>query len=388
MESNYESKVSEIKKIFNSWTNRILTVYGRAVIIKTLAMPKLTQLALVLPNLDNKKIKYLENLIFSFLWENKPDKVCREDAKISEKAGGLGIIDVNNFWKSLKLSWLRRASSTSAFWPKILCLSIKHIDGSERSITDLLQEGPNLLSYIGKKLSNKFWKEVLCNVNLFMQGALFCYPEKIFTAPFWDNPNILQNNKAVKKLSFINISSRIKTISDFYEPGTSRLFTKDQFENAHNLQINNDDFLELNYIIKSALRKLGLQDNHDICTFLPSQPLLIDILSLTKKGCSTYSKLLRKKSILTRNHSKPENKWHRELGCTFGIEFWNKTYCLTARIKQENKLRWFQYQINRNSLFTNYRVNKFKSSVSPLCTFCSRLVGVPHPPELISHIFF
>ena len=125
MESNYESKVNEIKKIFNSWTNRILTVYGRAVIIKTLAMPKLTQLALVLPNLDNKKIKYLENLIFSFLWENKPDKVCREDAKISEKAGGLGIIDVNNFWKSLKLSWLRRASSSSAFWPKILCLLIR-----------------------------------------------------------------------------------------------------------------------------------------------------------------------------------------------------------------------------------------------------------------------
>ena len=221
-----------------------------------------------------------------------------------------------------------------------------------------------------------------------MQGALFCYPEKIFTAPFWDNPNILQNNKAVKKLSFINISSKIKTISDFYEPETSRLFTKDQFENAHNLQINNDDFIELNYIIKSALRKLGLQDNHDICTFLPSQPLLIDILSLTKKGCSTYSKLLRKKSILTRNHSKPENKWHRELGCTFGIEFWNKTYCLTARIKQENKLRWFQYQINRNSLFTNYRVNKFKSSVSPLCTFCSRLVGVPHPPRAhLPHLF-
>ena len=57
--------------------------------------------ALVLPNLDNKKIKYLENLIFNFLWENKPDKVCREDAKRCEKAGGLGIIDLISFWKFL-----------------------------------------------------------------------------------------------------------------------------------------------------------------------------------------------------------------------------------------------------------------------------------------------
>ena len=133
-----------------------------------------------------------------FLWENKPDKVCREDAKLSEKAGGLGILDVNSFWKSLKFSWLRRALNTTAFWPKILCLSVKRIEGYERTISELLQEGPIHLSNIGKKMSNKFWKEVFCTINLFMQGALFCYPDKILTAPIWDNPSILQNNKAVK----------------------------------------------------------------------------------------------------------------------------------------------------------------------------------------------
>ena len=43
------------------------------------------------------KIKHLENLIFTFLWGNKPDKVNREDAKLSEKAGGLGIVDLQSF---------------------------------------------------------------------------------------------------------------------------------------------------------------------------------------------------------------------------------------------------------------------------------------------------
>ena len=48
----------------------------------------------------------------------------------------------------------------------------------------------------------------------------------------------------------------------------------------------------------------------------------------------------------------------------------------------------FQYQINRNSLFTNYRVNKFKRYISPLCSFCSHVAGAPQHNELISHLFF
>ena len=80
-----------------------------------------------MPNLEISKIKSLENLIFSFLWGNKPDKVKRDHAKLSEKAGGLGIVDIQDFWKSLKLSWLRRAIGTDAFWPKILQESVANI---------------------------------------------------------------------------------------------------------------------------------------------------------------------------------------------------------------------------------------------------------------------
>ena len=391
MESNYECKVREIKRIFNNWTNRTMTVYGRAVVIKTLALPKLTNLATVLPNLDKTKIKELENIIFSFLWANKPDKVCREDAKLTEKAGGLGIIDVKCFWNSLKFSWLRRANNTNAFWPMILCLNVKQILGYNVTITDLLQEGPNMLNYIGKKMSNSFWKEVFCNITLFMQGALFCYPEKILTAPFWDNPSVLQRNKAIKKSSFKNISSKIRTISDFYIPGTNQLYSKDQFENRYRIQISVEDFIELKYIIKLSYKNLGLKDDNTTYIFLPTQPLLLNVLNLTKSGCSAYRKLLRKKSNLNRSQTKSENKWHLELNCRFGVDFWNKTYSLAASIKHENRLRWFQYQINRNSLFTNYRVHKFKNHISPLCTFCSQADHtplLPPKPELISHIFF
>ena len=62
-----------------------------------------------------------------------------------------------------------------------------------------------------------------------------------------------------------------------------------------------------------------------------------------------------------------ESKWHTELNCSFGSDFWNRTHSLAAGIKNENKMKFLQYQINRNSLFTNYRVNKFKNHKSPNC---------------------
>ena len=97
MDANFDAKINEIEKLFNCWMYRNLSIYGKTVIIKSLALSKLSHLALVLPRLDKKKVKRLECLIYSFLWGNKVEKVCRADTKLSEKAGGLGLVDVVTF---------------------------------------------------------------------------------------------------------------------------------------------------------------------------------------------------------------------------------------------------------------------------------------------------
>ena len=84
-------------------------------LIKTLSLSKLSHLTLVLPKLDNRKIKSIETLIYTFLWGGKSEKVSRNDTKLNEKAGGLGLVDIHAFWQSLKFSWLRRFLSTNCF---------------------------------------------------------------------------------------------------------------------------------------------------------------------------------------------------------------------------------------------------------------------------------
>ena len=40
----------------------------------------------------------------------------------------------------------------------------------------------------GKKMKNQFWKQILCSVSPFMQGAVYYYPENIATAPILGQP--------------------------------------------------------------------------------------------------------------------------------------------------------------------------------------------------------
>ena len=146
------------------------------------------------------------------------------------------------------------------------------------------------------------------------------------------------------------------------------LNTREELLAKDNTVISQETLVEIHYIIKNARRNLGLQVDISSEIVLPFQPLLMNIVNLTKTGCSVYYRMLRKKTNLKTTLSARENKWHLELGCTFGVDFWNRTYSLVSKIKFENK--YLQYQINRNSLFTNYRVSKFQRHISPYCRFC------------------
>ena len=221
-----------------------------------------------------------------------------------------------------------------------------------------------------------------------MQGALFSYPENIVIAPLWDNPQITRNNKPLKKSSFPGVSKKMSTISDFYHPGTIIYLTREEIEQKYMIIMTDENYIEFKYIFKLARRNLGLCEEVRTPTFYPFQPLLINVANLVKRGCNVYYKLLRKKINLKTTLVEREDKWHRELNCVYGIEFWNNTYTLAASIKNENKIKFLQFQINRNSLFTNYRVNKFKNNISPFCTFCLKYDRTDPPLELISHLFY
>ena len=57
MEKNFFKKLEEIKDVFKNWMHRSLSVYGKSVVIKTIALSKLSHLAMVLPDLKDSEVK-------------------------------------------------------------------------------------------------------------------------------------------------------------------------------------------------------------------------------------------------------------------------------------------------------------------------------------------
>ena len=58
MDSNFAIKLDEMKKVIDCWIYCSITVYGKITVIKSLILSKVSYLALFLPNLNNKQIKF------------------------------------------------------------------------------------------------------------------------------------------------------------------------------------------------------------------------------------------------------------------------------------------------------------------------------------------
>ena len=57
MDRNYDYKLQEVKKLLNCWIYRSITPYGKIVIIKSLALSKLSHTAMLIPTLKKMKFK-------------------------------------------------------------------------------------------------------------------------------------------------------------------------------------------------------------------------------------------------------------------------------------------------------------------------------------------
>ena len=94
------------------WRSRDLTLFGRALIIKTLGISNFVCSA---SNIDVTKeiINNVQSRLFKFLWKNKGDKIKRVGVYQDYEKGGLRMSDLETMIKALRLAWIPRLSNNS-----------------------------------------------------------------------------------------------------------------------------------------------------------------------------------------------------------------------------------------------------------------------------------
>ena len=198
----------------------------------------------------------------------------------------------------------------------------------------------------------------MASVQKIAEGAVFTFPEKIGHSSFWHNSLVKRNNRVLTPANFPGISGLVSTISDFFRPCSNEIMNKNEFCNMYNVDVTEDDYIEIRFIINLAFQKLKLRSTRVLPAVKPFKPLLIDIALSAKRGCSLYYKLIRKSKDMSNNMVIREQKWHMELNQTFSISFWEKARQLCASINFENPLKWLQFQVH------------FIRNVNPECYYC------------------
>ena len=372
MDTNFRNKIEEIDKLYKCWLYRNLTPFGKITIIKSLALSKLSHVAMVCPLVDKSLLTKLKNMTFNFLWNGKPDRMKRTESGLPSEKGGLNMPDIEAFWASLKMTWARRLLATNCLWQKILNLNLLYVD---HDMGDLWYGGPTLLRKIANKLSNLFWKEVIETFALLTEDLHFSRPYFFYNFNIFDNPLFSKNGVELNSEDFSSLRNKqLCQVGDYFNclKSPPELLPLQQLNIKYGVNLN-----FLNYHrIRKAIINAATWLNHKIYeeqfsdTKLPRLPLIHKLSCLSSKGCRPFYVALKSREWSGISTSESENKWLAELGAHFSLEFWEKIWFLNKQSIVSNKTKWVNLQICRFILPTNYSVNKYKPSQDPGCSFC------------------
>ena len=99
--------------------------------IKSLAASQLTYILAPLV-INHKIIKEINDIFYSFLWNNKGDKLKRSVMINNYESGGLEMIDISSFNKSLETTWVKKYldESKGGKWKDFFELELGKYGGS------------------------------------------------------------------------------------------------------------------------------------------------------------------------------------------------------------------------------------------------------------------
>ena len=361
---NFEQKIKEFNKCLNTWSSRLLTIYGKICIIKTIALPKLVHLFNSLPNPSADVFKRLEKICFNFIWNGGSEKIKRTTLINTYENGGLRVPNIELFCMAQKTVWVKKLLDDMNFakWKTLFLSKIEKHGGNYIWLCH--DEQPIFLNKL-----NKFWKDVYTSWNSLTSH----YPElDPRVQPLFYNINIKVNNQTVFFEDWL--AKGIRYINDILNDDGSFL-TNQEFHQKYNI---NQPFKYISMVHsiprnwKKRIKDIGetiAETKHN---------RIIKLKNLKKTSRSFYLDSLSK--FATRNVNS-ESKWNQITDSEIDTKTWTNIYANPSKVTKEFKLRMLQFKIIHRILPLNPWLFKCKLANNKNCTFCHINI------ETIEHIF-
>ena len=75
---------------------------GKVTVVKKFALPKLFFALSSLPNPPKSTIDRIKKIMYSFIWDSKPDKIKRSTLIQNYEKGGIKMINIEKFYNVFK----------------------------------------------------------------------------------------------------------------------------------------------------------------------------------------------------------------------------------------------------------------------------------------------
>ena len=189
--ANFDDKIEKLKRQLHWWKARDLSIIGRILIVKSIALSKFAHLASAV-SIPDHVIKTVNMLLYEFVWKGKRDKVKRDVIIQNYDRGGLNMVDLKMVDLSSKLMWVKEYLD-----PKVMASWKRNIE-TFSGISNLglylqssfsLNEMWYLPAYY--KESIKHWHEIK-----------YCEENEIGSQLIWYNADLTIGKKPVYNKSF------------------------------------------------------------------------------------------------------------------------------------------------------------------------------------------
>ena len=115
-------------------------------------LSNITHILLSLPSPKAQTITRIEQILLSFIWNDKPAKFSKSILEAEVIDGCLKLHDLSTFDKALKLGWLKRYFNSQSKWKVFLDLEDFH---------ENFNYGNDLVQRMYEIIQIPFWKDVL-----------------------------------------------------------------------------------------------------------------------------------------------------------------------------------------------------------------------------------
>ena len=370
-DKNFISTVRKIEGVLKVWKMRHLTLNGKIIIFKTLAISKIVFVSYI-TSMPDCILRHLNNIHKKIIWDGKKAKIKHSTLIGKYDEGGLKDVDIETKIKALQLSWVRRLHDNNFHPWKIIPM---------RLLSKYSTLGKNLFypnfNYVPNNIKIPvFYKNILIFWSEF-SSANPLTASSILSESIWNNILIKINNCTISP-SFLTVDKHI-FIADFFDI-QGNVVPWNQFKVLHNIQQYH--YFRWMQILDAFPNTWKLIIKNDggksriFCDFRPHMLTNAKIYPLDKlTSKELYNIHLKVKFRLPTSHKSIQHSLKNDL-----IP-WKKVYILSRNISIDSYSRIFQYKVLNNILFLNNSLFKMGKVDSPLCSYCRE------DNETIAHLF-